>query len=133
MKKIVIAALTLSLFLACSKPAAENTLNSTLKGRYIGYFQRTGMDSVWVSLLFSENKFEGNSAIAQYPAICAGSFSIDGNKIIFTDSCAWTANFDWSLVLNGTYTIEALPEQKLRIWRSNGNRVDEYRLGKAIR
>ncbi len=130
MKKIIIAALALSVFWACSKPGSESI---TLDGRYIGYFQRTGMDSVWVSLLFTGNKFEGNSERAQYPAICAGSFSIEGNKITFTDSCAWTANFDWSLVLNGTYTIEVLPEQKLRIWRSNGNMVDEYWLYRPIR
>ncbi len=130
MKKIGIAALALSVFWACSKPASENIV---LKDRYIGYFNRTGMDTVWVSLLFTGNRFEGNSERAKYPAICGGSFSLQGNKIIFTDTCAWTADFDWSLVLNGVYTIEALPEQKFRIWRSNGNIVDEYWLSRPIR
>jgi hypothetical protein len=117
------------LFLACDKTEdGELSLN----GRYLGSFNRTGMDTVQVSVLFRDNYFEGQSDRTNYPAICRGSFQTDDNTITFTDSCAWTANFDWSLILSGTYNA-SLIDGTLRIWKNNGAVTDEYVLRPVMR
>lgn len=77
------------------------------EGTYIGTFQRTialGDEQVSnVILTFSEGKWSGQSDLLNYPALCHGLYTIENNKIVFTNDCAWTANFDWSLILSGEY------------------------------
>ncbi|MEJ2004157.1 MAG: hypothetical protein P8X57_04150, partial [Cyclobacteriaceae bacterium] len=41
-----------------------------------------------------------------YPAICNGTFERDDKRISFENNCAFTADFDWSFILNGTYEID---------------------------
>jgi hypothetical protein len=90
------------------------------------------MDTTRVSLLFTDNRFEGSSDIMNYPAICGGTFIVQDNMINFADSCTWTANFDWTLILKGQYTIEK-NGGAVKIWRTNGAIKDEYILAKVIR
>jgi hypothetical protein len=134
MKLLLCGIAALLLLIACDKAESSeiNENNNTLSGRYIGTFHRTGMDTTRVSLLFTENRFEGSSDIMNYPAICGGTFAIQDNKIIFTDSCAWTANFDWSFILAGEFNIET-NGTAIKIWRTNGAIKDEYDLARVVR
>jgi hypothetical protein len=130
MKKILwLAAVVAFTFFACDKTESES---SDLYGRYIGIFNRTGMDTAQVSLLFTGNRFEGQSNKQNYPAICRGSFLQDNNSINFTDSCSWTANFDWSLILSGKFNISFM-QGTVRIWKTNGVVTDEYLLRQPVR
>ncbi len=128
MKKIVLPVVALFIFLACSKTATKNI---ALNGHYAGFFTRSGMDTSSVIFLFTGNSYEGNSENVHYPAICRGSFAVQNNTVTFADSCAWRADFDWTLILNDTYNIQAIPEQKIRIWRSTDGITDEYILNKS--
>ena len=111
-------------FSACVK-ADDSTGN--LYGRYVGIFNRTGMDTAQVSLVFTGNSFEGSTNKTNYPAICHGKFDMDGNTATFVDSCSWTANFDWSLALSGEYNINFM-NGMVRIWKTDGIITDEYLL-----
>jgi hypothetical protein len=130
MKWILCILAGIIIFVACDKTEdAELTVSN---GRYMGTFTRTGMDTAQVSLLFRDGYFEGQSDRSNYPAICRGSFQTDDNTITFTDSCSWTANFDWSLILSGTYQA-SLTDGTLRIWKTNGAVTDEYVLRRINR
>jgi hypothetical protein len=120
------AAITLT---ACDK---SDSTSFSLNGRYMGTFSRSGMDTVGVSILFDENNFDGSSERVNYPAICHGSFDLNDNLIRFNDSCAWTANFDWSLILSGQYNI-SYNDGNVRIWKTNGAVTDEYLLRQVTR
>ena len=98
----------------------------------MGLFTRTGMDTSRVSIFFDQNRFEGQSTQVNYPAICRGTFELDENTVTFVDSCAWTANFDWSLILSGTYNIN-FSDGTVRIWKTNGAVTDEYLLRQPTR
>ena len=78
-------------------------------GIYEGTFQREIISSenetAKITLTFSSNKWSGTSEFAKYPALCHGTFTIVSNSIFFTNDCAWTAEFDWSLILSGEYSI----------------------------
>jgi hypothetical protein len=119
------------LFAACQKDNDKDAAD--LGGLYSGTFNRTGMDTSTVSLDFSGHRFDGTSDQEKYPAICHGSFEADENMIVFTDSCTWTADFDWSLILNGTYNLSFQNDNTIRIWRTNGIVTDEYLLRKVVR
>jgi hypothetical protein len=127
--------ITLSLILltlSCKKnnnaPAGHN-----LSGSYSGIFYRTGMDTAGVVINFNGNNFDGQSNRPKYPAICRGSFDLDATTINFIDSCQWTADFDWSLILNGNYNIDFKNDGTVRIWKTNGYITDEYSLTRLIR
>ncbi|HEX2628716.1 MAG TPA: hypothetical protein VHM26_06890, partial [Chitinophagaceae bacterium] len=97
-----------------------------------GTFTRTGMDTASVNILFDGTNFSGSSDRVNYPAICHGSFDLNDNLIRFNDSCAWTANFDWSLILSGQYNI-SYNDRGVRIWKTNGTVTDEYLLNRVVR
>jgi hypothetical protein len=106
MKKTLISVMILAIIIASCESDHENTTEIP-DGIYSGTFQRQlafgGGDIANVSITFSENTWSGQSDKPKYPALCHGTFSLEKGKIIFTNECAWTAEFDWSLILGGTY------------------------------
>ena len=133
MSKILGAfALLITVFLACDKSDNSNDDSQVLDGRYLGTFHRTGNDTADVSILFRDNHFEGSTDKVKYPAICGGSYSIQGTLINFADSCSWTADFDWSLILSGTFNFQ-VNNGTVRIWKTNGAVTDEYLLRRSVR
>lgn len=79
-------------------------------GVYIGTFQR---DLVWsdsdtanIIMTFSSNQWSGSSDMVKYSALCHGTYLIVGDTIIFENECAWTTEFDWSLILSGKYVLK---------------------------
>jgi hypothetical protein len=96
----------LGLIISCDKEDQVITLTDET---FTGTFQR---DPVWsdgpisnVSISFTSDKWTGQSDSEKYPALCHGSYVIDGSKITFVNDCVWTAEFDWSLILSGEYSI----------------------------
>ncbi|MFY0697980.1 MAG: hypothetical protein JXR11_09040 [Balneola sp.] len=102
------------------------------EGEFEGEFIRS---SPWgfyapseVSLTLRDGKFEGTSSRAKFPAICRGSYEIDRNEIIFQNECPWTAEFDWSLILSGTFTYEIV-EGELYLFKGDHDGIlDNYQL-----
>jgi hypothetical protein len=76
---------------------------------YTGIFYRVAPQiktkAADVTLELSGNKFAGISSETHYPAICSGSFIREGNSIKFQNECVFTADFDWTLIVDGTYEI----------------------------
>ncbi len=133
MKSVLYIALAMITIISCQKNRDSET-GPDLQGSYSGSFNRTGMsDTARVTISLSETSFEGQSNIQKYPAICRGSYTTSENSISFVDSCAWTADFDWTLILNGTYNLSMQPDNTIRIWRTNGTVTDEYILQKRFR
>jgi len=68
--------------LSCKK--SDNNLLIT-DGMYKGTFQRFAGDAVWisnVSITFSAGKWTGNSDSAKYPALCNGTYIVNGENNI---------------------------------------------------
>lgn len=92
-------------FSGCEKSKNINT--GIPEGTYFGTFQRVTVsgDAMVsnVTISIGEGKWSGQTDIEKYPALCRGSYEIKNDKVIFTNECAWTADFDWSLILSGEY------------------------------
>jgi hypothetical protein len=95
----------LTLFITGCSKADNKPLED---GIYKGIFYRTNpwTDTAQVTLIISGNRFTGQSNKANYPALCNGKFSVNGDKIRFENNCPWTANFDWNFILNNDFEIK---------------------------
>ena len=101
-------------------------------GTYTGTFQRlstAGGKISKVTIHFSGNSWTGESEFAKYPALCYGTYKFNGSDSIhFGSDCAWTAEFDWSLILSQDYKIK-VSGNNLEISRNyNGLFKDLYKL-----
>ncbi|MCG2615407.1 hypothetical protein LZZ85_13995 [Terrimonas sp. NA20] len=133
MKKLCLILFSISLLASCKKnDDAKSQQRLLVTGLYKGTFSRSGLDTADISLSIVGNRFEGQGSHQNYPAICSGSFSENQSSITFQDSCAWPANFDWSLILNGRYEF-SVDSKNVRIWRINGSSTDEYVLSRLTR
>jgi hypothetical protein len=137
MKTLFAFLLSIPLITACKKSQELPANDQFLSGRYMGTFYRTGGDTVNVSLLFTENNFSGSSDRLKYPAICNGTFSVNKNggtnTIQFDDACMWTADFDWSLILDGDYELNFNPDKSVTIVRHSFASSDYYTLWRIVR
>lgn len=132
MKQWLLSILFASLLFACKKSNNDNS--NELRGQYMGTFNRTGMDTAQVSIHFEDDgRFGGSGGPFNYPSICGGYVQQNGNNLVVDDTCIWTANFDWTLIFDGSYTITATGGNSVRIWRTNGAMTDEYLLNRITR
>ncbi len=116
---LILASITI---LACNNDD-DNT--EILDGEYSGIFERNGMISN-VELSFDEGIFVGESEMIKYPAICHGGYTTTNNIIEFQNECVWTAEFDWTLILNDEWNY-TLNGNTLTLIKLNG---DKYELSK---
>jgi hypothetical protein len=108
MNKIFFVLFLSFILISCTK---ENEEHSLLSGTYSGTFQRIYTDLPPepisnVELTFQDDgRWTGISETIKYPALCNGNYTINDNIIRFENSCIWTADFDWTLILKGNFTI----------------------------
>ncbi len=97
-----------------------------------GTFVRLSPDSEGVEspvlLNLSNGQYTGQADSLYYPAICEGTYSIEGRRITFTNECGWTANFDWTYILQGTYIVEENHNETVLIQEVGENIYNIYRL-----
>jgi len=113
----------ITLFTSCNND--DDNSQPELNGEYIGIFERNGNTSN-VELNFYNGIYYGESNTEKFPAICDGDYSISNNNIQFENDCVWTAEFDWTLILNENWDY-TLQNNILIMTKSNG---DKYTLTK---
>lgn len=98
---LLIFLLSLTSLISCNK---DEVTNYNIEGNYTGIFKR-GENSSNVILQLQNNEFSGSSTegYVKFPAICKGTYIIENKEIIFENTCIWTAEFDWSLILSGNW------------------------------
>ena len=108
MKTQIILILTvLGLLAACKKQQQSIAIP---EGTYSGRFIYRGKGIIYqyrqvpVTLTFSGQNYTSSGGANYYPAGGSGIYSANNrDSITFHDGNAWTANFDWNLILNGDY------------------------------
>jgi hypothetical protein len=78
-------------------------------GNYSGTFIITESDgqpqSGNVIFNFSNNSYSVVPEKLYLPPVGGGTFSINGNTIVLVDTAIHTAEFDWTLILNGSFEL----------------------------
>ena len=130
MKYRLITFLLVVTMLSCDKDDVIKV--RSLEGTYEGIFYRTtngtSDQTANVTLTFSGNKFEGSGSIVKYPAICNGTYTLAGNEVEFVNLCVWTAEFDWSYILSGKFTVEKNENEIILTRQINDDVRDTYKL-----
>ena len=132
MHKTGIILILLAVMTGCLNEEEDIQLSET---EFNGTFMRvspgiSGEESP-VRLTLQSGTYSGMADSLYYPAICQGNYSIEGNRITFTNDCGWTANFDWSYILQGTYIIEENRDETVFIQEVRDNEFNVYRLQKS--
>lgn len=133
---ISILVLSTLLLAGCRRNTAQDIMsNNTLQGQYIGVFKRLNADydtTAKVTLEFNKSKWNGSSDISKFPALSEGSyhFVFDAMLINFSNETPWTADFDWSLILDGIYQYKLTPDSLIIAKTYPTGIVDLYRLQK---
>ena len=100
-------------------------------GTYTGHFIRSSPSAKYapsnVTLTFTAHSFTGGSDMKKYPAICSGTYKITKQEIEFFNDCHWTAEFDWSLILNGKFKLN-IDGRQLEMTRHSNGQTDYYNL-----
>jgi hypothetical protein len=119
---LIVLVITIFGFSSCEKPVISKIVIPD--GTYYGTFQRnlnTGEgEKANISITFAAGKWIGQSDMLNYPALCHGTYKISDDILIFENECAFTANFDWSLILSGEYNF-TLIEDSLIIYKVTYN------------
>lgn len=80
-----------------------------------------------VSYSFSNSNYNTVVAPEGFTAASKGAYTLSGNKIALTDSLVHTANFDWNLILSGSYSYEVNADS-LIITKTSGTNTYTYKL-----
>jgi len=131
MRKIWVLLLPVLCFLGC---AEEGMDAPNLQGSFTGTFERvvdgTSLGQAGVSLVLDGDTFSGSGGPNRYPVICRGNFTLEGNTINFINNCFFTADFDWTLILSGSFEVRQTGNELVLVKR-RGSIVDTYRLRKG--
>ena len=132
MKNLLLLLLLSFLSFSCLEKE-EEAAAALPDGTYTGTFTRTNNVAdetpkvAKVTLVVKGNTFSGSSDTPYYPAIGSGSYKINGAEATFEDENFWTANFDWTLILKGTFSLQNT-NGAITLTRLQGNQTDVYQL-----
>jgi hypothetical protein len=108
---------------------SDDNFLTTLEGEYEGTFtveyQNDQTFSNPVEVSFGGGEFSSSTGPNRFPAGGSGAYEVENNTIQFTDKNIWTADFDWNLILNGTYNY-TINENTLTL-SANKNDVGVYK------
>ena len=106
-KSLVLLFLAASILSSCSDKLELARLKGSYEGTFTYYNQASSVAPIPsgpVVLTFTENAYLSSGNTNRIPAGGSGIFELaDDGKIKFEDQNMWTADFDWNLILNGSY------------------------------
>ena len=106
MKTKILATLIIVVISSCISRSTNKT-SIAQQGVFKGQFVRSSPLARYapsnVTITFDVDAFSGESDQVNYPAICHGTFQINGKEIEFKNDCMVTADFDWSYILKDKF------------------------------
>jgi major membrane immunogen (membrane-anchored lipoprotein) len=112
---------------ACNK---DNATPVKLEGTYAGTFTSSSVNAAngTVKVVISGKTYQ--ATLNTFMTIGSrGSYTVNNNQLTFQDSLVHTANFDWGLLLNGTY-IQTTKDDSLILEKRGNGYSYVYRLKK---
>ncbi len=110
----VISAVTLSGCAASYREEGAISPPLRLEGRYHGTYWRTEHDGtneqvrhageVWMDFRDGRYRIEGD--FRHLPPAGSGRYRIEGDRLILEDTANHTADFDWTLILQGPFEVQ---------------------------
>lgn len=129
----ILAVALLTLVISCSNDD-DNNDSLPLEGTFTGVFrvEYAGGEthSNPVTVTFNGDGYSSSAAQDRFPAGGSGKFELNASTVEFSDENIWTADFDWNLILNGTYNVTTIGDKVTLSARKNEVGLYEYELTK---
>lgn len=101
-------------------------------GEYSGIFYlqeaNGSLQSNPVIVTFSGDNYVGSVGSDRIPAGGSGNYLISNDSITFSDINIWTADFDWNLILNGSYSFQKTNSKIILLKGTKGSNIYRYEL-----
>ncbi|NCD72166.1 hypothetical protein [Mucilaginibacter agri] len=137
--KLSVLSMALLSIAACKKDkVVTQPTPIKLSGVYIGQFTYSYYGATIygeglqgnVTVTFSGSKYKSTSPSDNFAAGADGSFVVNNDKqITFADSSVHPANFNWGIILNGSYNYSTKGDSLFLINKSSST-ISNYRLKK---
>ncbi|MEK6153975.1 hypothetical protein WIW50_11970 [Flavobacteriaceae bacterium 3-367] len=105
-----------------------NNINGTYDGIFTVQYKNGEAHSNPVTVNFASGKFSSSSGPGRFPAGGSGTFTVQKSVVLFSDENFWTAEFDWGLILNGTYDYSIRGDELVLSRDSNDVGLYRYEL-----
>ena len=118
---------------SCSKTLLQpNTVQGTYNGQFelVSTKSPANSTSASVTVNFTGTQYKSTANSNYIPAGGAGKYSISKDSVTFQDDAMHTANFDWNLLLNGSYTYTSKGDS-LILSKKLGGQIYMYKLKKG--
>lgn len=96
----------LILLASCKREDMVKTIGGDYKGIYYRSYPNTpGVDYIHsnVTIHFGDGRYSGTSDVSNFPLLCQGIVAQDASVLTITNTCMFTANLDWTYILDGQY------------------------------
>jgi len=130
MKTLYLLLITLCFFIQGCDEKEIQSFSGTYSGKFI-YDNPARSASATVSdasVTFSEGSYKAEGNPDKIPAGGSGTFSVAGKKVKFSDENMWTAEFDWGLILNGSYDYKINKDSLILTRQTEEGIKYQYRL-----
>ena len=120
-----------AIFFSCSDNDSSGGIDGTYSGTFYRITNGAKEQTSNVTLTFSNNQYSGTSSMVKYPALCSGTFTETPQAMTFANTCMWTAEFDWTLILNGEFKVIRKDDELILAKEYNADNGDYYILKKG--
>lgn len=121
MKRIFCLLALLLIFSACRKENNAREFKGTYEGTY--RIKANGIFLIEDSKILLSSP---NFTVLKGSKLGSGTFNVDSKmEVSFRDTNVWTADFDWTILLDGTYTYQALGDS-LILTKYTGQQKQNY-------
>ncbi len=104
-----------------------NFINGTYKGALLRSHPLAKFAPLNITVTFTRDRFSGEVDKVKFQVTCNGTYRITGQEIEFFTACPRTAEFDWTLILNGKYMF-TINGRQLEMKRNQSGLSDCYKL-----
>jgi hypothetical protein len=153
MLKSTLMIVVMAVIASCNKDDAHKAKTLTINAKYSGPLNggtiangtymgqlladekdngfNTGPITRDVVIAFNSSNYTTITGPSGFAAESKGVFTLSGNKIALTDSLAHPADFDWGLILEGSYSYNVNADS-LILTKMGGDNTYTYKLKKIV-
>lgn len=117
-------------FISCRNNSINRNVYLEI-GTYDGKFIRSSPNAKYapsnVTLIFTAERFSGESDKIKYPVICKGTYKVIGQEIEFNNECTSGNEGEWSSILDGRLVLR-VKGRTIEMTKHFGEYTDYYEL-----
>lgn len=118
------------LFFSCDKNNNDEIMEGTYKGTFSATYKSGGdVQKGQTTIVLKDGTFSCTGNANRIPAGGSGTYKVSGSTITFDDANSWTADFNFDLVLDSSYSY-SVDGRVLLIRKETASGIYQYSMEK---